>query len=49
VDARNPNHQLIGGKHPIICGVSNILSVVQDIFHPPDHSKRGEEWLIMVV
>ena len=31
---RNPNHQLIGGKHHIICRVSTILLVVQDFFHP---------------
>jgi hypothetical protein len=35
---RNPNPQLINGKHPIIYSVSTILLVVQDfatiIFHP---------------
>ena len=27
---RNPKHQLIGGKHPIIYRVSTILLVMQD-------------------
>ena len=33
MDGRNPNHQLIGGKHPIIYRVSTIRLVVQDFFH----------------
>jgi hypothetical protein len=31
---RNPNHQLMGGKHPIILFGFQPSKVVQDFFHP---------------
>jgi hypothetical protein len=45
VDGFEILHQLIGGKHPIIYRVSNILLVVQDFFHQQyDGDILGISW-----
>ena len=51
VEGRNPNHQLIDGKHPIIYRVSTIRLVVQENhpqyggFHKCGFPQNG--WFIM--